>query len=223
MEKELTLKDMINNHVNKKMEEHKKEKEENEVCVEPFAYTDEEGNVLDYKELRNIMEESVLELDDEFDDEFEINEEDIVYDEVNEVKEIADKIEPISDLILEVNEGERMLIDKVNCNIKDIPLLNTYLITNLDIIIVQFMLTDAMEELNDAEVSLLVKMEEKYALCTMKIGELDNLGLIRVHNMFDELEMNNVEFRGVTSKMHAEELEELFKDYEFETDKNLLN
>jgi hypothetical protein len=34
--------------------------------------------------------------------------------------------------------------------------------------------------------------------------------------------MNNVEFRGLTSTLHVEELEELFKDYEFEDAKYTL-
>ena len=165
------------------------------------------------------MAESVLEIDDV---DIELNENDIVYDETeNQLKEIADAIKPI-ELMLEVNFGERHLIDKVNCNIKEIPLLDTYFITNRDIFIAQVNITDAMEDINDIEITALIKMEEKYVLCTMSVGELNEMGLIRIHNNTDDLEMNNVEFRGLTSTLHVEELEELFKDYEFEDEKYTL-
>ena len=215
---EKSLKEVMEEFVNRKLEEfssNDKEEEdvvEEEVCIEPFAFTDENGNVLDYKELKNIMAESVLELDDEMD--IEIDEEDIIADEF---KEIADAIQPI-DLVLDVNYGERHLIDKINCNIKNVPLINSYFITNRDIFIVQVTITDKMMYVNEIEISALIKMEDKYALCTMNVGELNELGLIRVHNALDDLEMNNVEFRGLTSTLHVEELEELFKDYEFGED-----
>ena len=83
-------------------------------------------------------------------------------------------------------------------------------------------MTDEMMYVNEIEIAALIKMEDKYALCTMNVGELNELGLIRVHNALDDLEMNNVEFRGLTSTLHVEELEELFKDYEFEEDKYTL-
>ena len=218
---EKSLKEVMEEFVNRKLEEFSNNKEEEdvveeEVCIEPFAFTDENGNVLDYKELENIMAESVLELDDELD--IEIDEEDII---VDEVKEIANAIQPI-DLVLDVNYGERHLIDKVNCNIKNVPLINSYFITNRDIFIVQVTMTDEMMYVNEIEITALVKMEDKYALCTMNVGELNELGLIRVHNALDDLEMNNVEFRGLTSTLHVEELEELFKDYEFEGDEYTL-
>lgn len=214
---EKSIKEVMNNFINKKLEEFKVDREE-EVCIEPFAFTDDEGNVINYKELVDVMAESVLELDDDI----EINENDIVYDETeDQLKEIADAIKPI-ELMLEVNFGERHLIDKVNCNIKEIPLLDTYFITNRDIFIAQVNITDAMENVDDIEITALVKMEEKYALCTMSVGELNELGLIRIHNNTDDLEMNNVEFRGLTSTLHVEELEELFKDYEFEDEKYTL-
>ena len=223
---EKSLKEVMEEFVNRKIEEFSNNKEEEdvlekEVCIEPFAFTDENGNVLDYKELEykeleNIMDESVIELDDELD--IEMDEEDIIADEV---KEIANAIQPI-DLVLDVNYGERHLIDKVNCNIKNVPLINSYFITNRDIFIVQVTMTDEMMYVNEIEITALVKMEDKYALCTMNVGELNELGLIRVHNALDDLEMNNVEFRGLTSTLHVEELEELFKDYEFEEDKYTL-
>ena len=216
---EKSLKEVMEEFVNRKLEEfsssNNKEEEdvvEEEVCIEPFAFTDENGNVLDYKELKNIMAESVLELEDDLD--IEIDEEDIIADEF---KEIADAIQPI-DLVLDVNYGERHLIDKINCNIKNVPLINSYFITNRDIFIVQVTITDKMMYVNEIEISALIKMEDKYALCTMNVGELNELGLIRVHNALDDLEMNNVEFRGLTSTLHVEELEELFKDYEFGED-----
>ena len=216
---EKSLKEVMEEFVNRKLEEfsssNNKEEEdvvEEEVCIEPFAFTDENGNVLDYKELKNIMAESMLELEDDVD--IEIDEEDIIADEV---KEIANAIQPI-DLVLDVNYGERHLIDKVNCNIKNVPLINSYFITNRDIFIVQVTMTDEMIYVNEIEIAALIKMEEKYALCTMNVGELNELGLIKVHNALDDLEMNNVEFRGLTSTLHVEELEELFKDYEFGED-----
>ena len=216
---EKSIKEVMDNFINKKLEEFKEEKDDKEVCIEPFAFTDDEGNVINYKELVDVMAESVLEIDDV---DIELNEDDIVYDETeNQLKEIADAIKPI-ELMLEVNFGERHLIDKVNCNIKEIPLLDTYFITNRDIFIAQVNITDVMEDVNDIEITTLIKMEEKYALCTMSVGELNEMGLIRIHNNTDDLEMNNVEFRGLTSTLHVEELEELFKDYEFEDEKYTL-
>lgn len=215
---EKSIKEVMDNFINKKLEEFKVDREEKEVCIEPFAFTDDEGNVINYKELVDVMAESVLELDDDI----EISENDIVYDETeNQLKEIADAIKPI-ELMLEVNFGERHLIDKVNCSIKEIPLLDTYFITNRDIFIAQVNITDAMENVDDIEITALIKMEEKYALCTMSVGELNEMGLIRIHNNTDDLEMNNVEFRGLTTTLHVEELEELFKDYEFEDEKYTL-
>ena len=216
---EKSIKEVMDNFINKKLEEFKEERDDKEVCIEPFAFTDDEGNVINYKELVDVMAESVLELEDT---DIELNEDDIVYDETeNQLKEIADAIKPI-ELMLEVNFGERHLIDKVNCNIKEILLLNTYFITNRDIFIAQVNITDTMEDIDDIEITTLIKMEEKYALCTMSVGELNEMGLIRIHNNTDDLEMNNVEFRGLTSTLHVEELEELFKDYEFEDEKYTL-
>lgn len=216
---EKPLKEVIDNFINKKLEEFKEDVEEEETCIEPFAFTDEKGNVINYKELVDVMAESVLELDDT---DVEINESDIIYDETeDQLKEIADAIKPI-ELMLEVNFGERHLIDKVNCNIKEIPLLDTYFITNRDIFIAQVNITDTMENIDDIEITTLIKMEEKYALCTISVGELNEMGLIRIHNNTDDLEMNNVEFRGLTSTLHVEELEELFKDYEFVDEKYTL-
>ena len=158
-----SMKEVMDNFINKKLEEFKEFKEENEVCIEPFAFTDDEGNVIDYKELVDVMAESVLELDDELD--LDLNEEDIVYDETeNQLKEIADAIKPI-ELMLEVNFGERHLIDKVNCNIKEIPLLGTYFITNRDIFIAQVNITDAMENVDDIEITALIKNGRK--ICFM--------------------------------------------------------
>ena len=220
-----TIKEVVDNFIDKKLDELKEdieeEVEEDEICIEPFAFTDDKGNVINYKESVDIMAESVLELDDT-DTDTEINEDDIDYDETeNQLKEIADAIKPI-ELMLEVNFGERHLIDKVNCNIKEIPLLDTYFITNRDIFITQVNITDVMENIDDIEITTLIKMEEKYALCTITVGELNEMGLIRIHNNTDDLEMNNVEFRGLTSTLHVEELEELFKDYEFEDEKYTL-
>ena len=159
---EKSIKDVMDNFINKKLEEFKEERDEKEVCIEPFAFTDDEGNVINYKELVDVMAESVLELDDDLD--IELNEDDIVYDETeNQLKEIADAIKPI-ELMLEVNFGERHLIDKVNCNIKNVPLINSYFITNRDIFIVQVTMTDEMMYVNEIEITALVKMEDKYAL-----------------------------------------------------------
>ena len=155
---EKSLKEVMDEFINKKLEEFKEDieedEDEDEVCIEPFAFTDERGNVINYKELVDVMAESVLELDDT---DVEINENDIVYDETeDQLKEIADAIKPI-ELMLEVNFGVRHLIDKVNCNIKEIPLLNTYFITNRDIFIAQVNITDAMENVDDIECVVLIK------------------------------------------------------------------
>lgn len=200
------VKKLVNDFINRR-------KEQEEKCIEPFAFLDEDGDVIKEnpnKDFVDVMEESTLEI--------EINEEDILYKEEKDdnieeiVKEIADEIEPInSDLMIEINEGDKLLIDKVNCNIKHIPLLNSYYVTNKYIEIIQVNMDDTM--LNDLDVMLVVflKYGENYVMTKMKFETLYEKGLIKVIEGWEvgDIEMSNVEYRGLTTVLTTEELGEM--------------
>lgn len=186
-----------------------------EVCIEPFVFLDENNEVIKdnpnkgFEYENDVIDESTLELD----------EEDLVYDENEDVddieetvKEIADEIEPIdSDLMFEVNDGDKCLINKVNCNIKHVPLLNVYYITNTGIEIMAVNMTDTMTTDLDIELVAVIKYKENFVLCKMKFEDLYDKGLIKAVSGCDiyNIEMSNVEFRGLTNEILVEELAEL--------------
>ena len=207
MERKQSLKDVIKDFV-----ESKRLKNEEEKAITLFALLDENGEVVNYKELEahDVMEESVLGLVED-DLLFEENEIDVEIEE--KIKEIADDIKPLNtDLMFEVNGGEKLLVDKVNCNIKEVPILNCHFISNKDVIVVSVKMDDTTKNLGDVELIVLFKYKD--GQCIMSAISFETLyqaGLIMVldaHEQFD-LELNNLEFRALTSSMDNEELGKL--------------
>lgn len=197
--KKESLKDVIDRFINNKRDLIKKERENN--------FSEEIGEIHEFKDLSEVEEVHNLEL--------ELNK--LEEDNVEElIKEIADDIKLIDDMIkipCKINTEDRLLINTVNCNIKPIPLLNVALITNLNVNIVDVELTDYMMSVMDVNLLLTLKMEDGNLLAVKSdVNTLYKLGLITaVDSLLAEIELSPIEFRGITSLLTMNEIEQLLK------------
>lgn len=197
--KKESLKDVIDRFINNKRDLIKKERENN--------FSEEIGEIHEFKDLSEVEEVHNLEL--------ELNK--LEEDNVEElIKEIADDIKLIDDMIkipCKINNEDRLLINTVNCNIKPIPLLNVALITNLNVNIVDVELTDYMMSVMDVNLLLTLKMEDGNLLAVKSdVNTLYKLGLITaVDSLLAEIELSPIEFRGITSLLTMNEIEQLLK------------
>lgn len=218
---------------------------EEEVCVEPFAYLDADGDVMSLTqyelenemELNEFMDFSELDpevcpsLDELVDDIMEKLVEDGVLEEnpdvsyipLNEVTELeseeleaiqklADQIEPIdADACIPccVNGESKYLIDKLNCNIKNISILGLSLVTPVNLEVLKVYIDSDMESEKEIEVSVALKSGDKMVVYKFDMGTLLDAGIISVVDSV-ELELTPLEFRGIMKKVNVEELEELF-------------
>lgn len=195
--KKESLKDVINRFINNKMDLFKKERENN--------FSEEIGEIHEFKDLSEVEEVHNLEL--------ELNK--LEEDNVEElIKEIADDIKLIDDMIkipCKINTEDRLLINTVNCNIKPIPLLNVALITNLNVNIVDVELNDYMMSVMDVNLLLTLRMEDGNLLAVKSdVNTLYKLGLITaVDSLLEEIELSPIEFRGITSLLTMNEIEQL--------------
>lgn len=197
--KKESLKDVIDRFINNKRDLIKKERENN--------FSEEIGEIHEFKDLSEVEEVHNLEL--------ELNK--LEEDNVEElIKEIADDIKLIDDMIkipCKINTEDRLLINTVNCNIKPIPLLNVALITNLNVNIVDVELTDYMMSVMDVNLLLTLRMEDGNLLAVKSdVNTLYKLGLITaVDSLLAEIELSPIEFRGITSLLTMNEIEQLLK------------
>lgn len=195
--KKESLKDVIDRFINNKMELFKKEREN--------KFSEEIGEIHEFKDLSEVEEVHNLEL--------ELNK--LEEDNVEElIKEIADDIKLIDDMIkipCKINTEDRLLINTVNCNIKPIPLLNVALITNLNVNIVDIELNDYMMSVMDVNLLLTLRMEDGNLLAVKSdVNTLYKLGLITaVDSLLAEIELSPIEFRGITSLLTMNEIEQL--------------
>jgi hypothetical protein len=185
------LRKVLDDFINKKINKMKFEKEIGE--IEEFK------NLSDVEEINEVHK---LELD---------------LNELEEhIKEVADDIKIIDDMLkinCNVKGVERLLLDGVNCNIKPIVLLNVALITPLNLRILDLTINDYMESIMDIKVYLLAYIgENKSTYVRTDIRTLCNLGLITaVDSLLSNVELEPIEFRGITSAVTSEELEQLMK------------
>jgi hypothetical protein len=195
--KKESLKDVIDRFINNKRDLIKKERENN--------FSEEIGEIHEFKDLSEVEEVHNLEL--------ELNK--LEEDNVEElIKEIADDIKLIDDMIkipCKINNEDRLLINTVNCNIKPIPLLNVALITNLNVNIVDVELNDYMMSVMDVNLLLTLRMEDGNLLAVKSdVNTLYKLGLITaVNSLLAEIELSPIEFRGITSLLTMNEIEQL--------------
>lgn len=195
--KKESLKDVIDRFINNKRDLIKKERENN--------FSEEIGEIHEFKDLSEVEEVHNLEL--------ELNK--LEEDNVEElIKEIADDIKLIDDMIkipCKINNEDRLLINTVNCNIKPIPLLNVALITNLNVNIVDVELNDYMMSVMDVNLLLTLRMEDGNLLAVKSdVNTLYKLGLITaVDSLLAEIELSPIEFRGITSLLTMNEIEQL--------------
>jgi hypothetical protein len=195
--KKESLKDVIDRFINNKRDLIKKERENN--------FSEEIGEIHEFKDLSEVEEVHNLEL--------ELNK--LEEDNVEElIKEIADDIKLIDDMIkipCKINNEDRLLINTVNCNIKPIPLLNVALITNLNVNIVDVELNDYMMSVMDVNLLLALRMEDGNLLAVKSdVNTLYKLGLITaVDSLLEEIELSPIEFRGITSLLTMNEIEQL--------------
>lgn len=199
--KKESLKDVIDRFINTKRDLLKKERENN--------FSEEIGEIHEFKDLSEVDEVHNLEL--------ELNKLEEANDNVEElIKEIADDIKLIDDMIkipCKINTEDRLLINTVNCNIKPIPLLNVALITNLNVNIVEVELNDYMMSVMDVILLLTLRMEDGNLIAVKSdVNTLYKLGLITaVDSLLAEIELSPIEFRGITSLLTMNEIEQLLK------------
>lgn len=210
--KKESLKDVIDSFIFKKLEKFKKEKEEKE-----NRFSEEIGEIHEFGNLYDVVEE-----EDEIE---EVHKLEIDLEEMNEqeeddieklVKDIAEEITPIDDIIkipCKINDVERTLVDGVNCNIKPIPLLNVALITNLNISIIDIELNDYMMSIMDVILLVVLKIEQGQSIIIKSdVNTLYKLGLITaVDSLLSEVELSPIEFRGITTLSSMDEYDQILK------------
>lgn len=228
------MEEWLKNKQAKRMKE--KEVEEEEVCVEPFVFLDEEGNIIDYKLLMVDNEElsefmnlyDVLDADGDaevcpsVEDESYVKEEEIEFIPLDEVqlneeeleyyKSVAENIKPVnSELVIPcvVNGEGRMLIDGLNCNIKPLPILGVSLISPVNLEVLRVVFDSDMESESEAEVEIALKSTKQMVVYKFELGTLLDNGLLAVVDGV-EIELSAVEYRGITKEVDAEELAKLF-------------
>lgn len=137
-------------------------------------------------------------------------------EEVEErIKEVAKEIESIEEGIaipVLVNGNiERSLIDKVNCNIVPVPILDLAIISNIGLEIIDVGIKKEMESLLELEIDVLVPTKEANCFYKFTLGELYQVGLVTiVGSIKEEIELTPIEFRGLTVPVDLNELHSLF-------------
>lgn len=226
------LEEWLKNQQAKRMKYKEDDKEEDkEVCIEPFVFLDEEGNIVDYKllmedeeelaEFMNLYDVLDAEVCPSVEDEPCIKEE-IEYmpldgvqlseEELEYYKSVAENIKPINpDLVVPcvVNGEERMLVDGLNCNIKQLPILGVSLISPLNLEVLKVVFDSDMESESEMEVHVVLRNTKQTIVYKFTLGLLLDNGLLAVVDNA-EVELSAVEYRGITKEVDAEELVKLF-------------
>jgi hypothetical protein len=207
------------------------EEEEEEVCIEPFKFLDPEDEKQMEEELNKLHEEiGKLEEFKSYEEvmmnpSVEINEEEIVYipmddvkldpEEVEALNKLAEGIKPLDDVILlpcEVMGYEKLLIDTVNCNIKHIPILNIYVVAPLNAEIAKIDLNAETQSDADIEVHLIIHNHDGSMVHVLSdMATFVASGIVSLINMTGEepLRITPSEFRGITSYVTMEEIKKL--------------
>ena len=100
-----------------------------------------------------------------------------------------------------VYETETELIDTVNCNIVEVPLLDLKAIINSRFTIKDVIIDIAMESIEDIYMKLSVEVEGEEHVNEVSLGQLIEDGLaVCVSYKTDELELSPIEFRGLVTE-----------------------
>lgn len=240
---------MRNKNLKEKMEELVKEvlekmkaqkEEEEEVCIEPFAYTDDDGNVLPIKQMEEDLNKLYAEVGDigefltyeevmhpeacpsveinEEESEFiPINEVELEPEEIEELNKVTEDIKPIDDLLLvpcEVMGKEKLLVDSVNCNIRFIPILNIYVVAPVNTEIVKIELNAETRSDDEIQVHLIVYREDSSMIHVLScMSTLVEAGIVSLISLVGDeaLQISPAEFRGITNPVTMEEIKRLYE------------
>lgn len=231
------LKEKIEELVKEALEKMKSQREEfepeeeEEVCIEPFKFLDPEDEKHMEEELNKLHEE-IGKLEEfksyeevMMDPSVEINEEEIQYipmadvkldpEEVEALNKLAEDIKPLDDVIIlpcEVMGNEKLLIETVNCNIKHIPILNIYVVAPLNVEIAKIGLNAETQSDADIEVHLIIHNPDGSMLHVLSdMATFVASGIVSLITMTGEepLRITPSEFRGITSYVTMEEIKKI--------------
>lgn len=187
--------------------------EEEEKLVEPFMLLeDDEPSVrlrsedIEYKIPEYVETEDLL---------IPINEVELDEEEIEELEEIADDIEPIElgrVLPCVVNGEDKYLKDGINCNFMDIPLLGLTLVSPINLTVDVLYIDPNAESLDDIAILAIAHNNSSTGGfgCETTIGALRKLGLLELTTTYDlELDLTPLAYRGLTIEVNEKELEDL--------------
>lgn len=183
------LKCYINELVEGKVQEIKNDKEENR-----FEEIDELSEFMSLVDVVDI---------DTF-PQVVINEEEIEYtEEEEEVQHV--------NINCVVNDEVKILADKVNCNIKQIPILGINLISPINLEIQYIGIGSDMESINELEVTLHLKRDDgRLVLYKLDLESLLRAGLVSIiDNLNDSIRLSALEFRGLIEKVNIDEINDI--------------
>ena len=168
------------------------DEEEFEIEEDERDYYDEEESYM-YPEISETLEK-LRELAN-VDEYLEEVEKDMEYEEFE--KEYA----ALKRVKVTVYETETELIDTVNCNIVEVPLLDLKAIINSRFTIKDVIIDIAMESIEDIYMKLSVKVEGEEHVNEVSLGQLIEDGMaVCVSYKTDELELSPIEFRGLVTE-----------------------
>lgn len=216
-----SLKQFLNELMDKKFSKEQllhylKNVEDDEVCIEPFAFLDEDGDVVPYAELQPKEFAEFADLVDlEMCPGLELDEEEILYeeveldeDELEAIKQIAEPIEPVYTIQCIVNDETKLLINGANCNVKEIAVLGLSLLTPLNLKIVKVYIDSDMKSEQDIEVTLTLEVNDDLITYKFHLGVLLNAGIVSVVDN-NAIEISPVTYRGIMKPVSVEELADL--------------
>lgn len=187
--------------------------EEEEKLIEPFMLLEEDDEPsvrlrsedIEYQIPEYVETEDLL---------IPINEVELDEEEIEELEEIAEEIEPIpvGRVIPCCVDGEdKYLKEGIDCNFTDIPLLGLTIITPINLALIVGSIDPDVESVDGIEVIVgLDKGDANLVGFSATLGELRKAGLLEYFAMFDlELELTPLAYRGLTAEVHENEIEKL--------------
>lgn len=216
------LKQFLNELMDKKFSKEQllhylKNVEDDEVCIEPFAFLDEDGDVVPYAELQPKEFAEFADLVDlEMCPGLELDEEKIAYeeevklseDELEAIKQITEPIEPVFAIPCVVNDETKYLLSGTNCNIKEVAILGLSLLTPANLKIVKVYIDSDMESEQDIEVTVTLDVNGNLVMYKFYLGVLLNAGIVSVIDN-NAIELSPVTYRGLMKPVSVEELADL--------------
>lgn len=185
--------------------------EEDEVLIEPFMLIDKDDCDVD-NYITEIADELELHEFVNLSDVLEQGEIEIDQDAIDELKTVANEITPVDGAYFECDVlGEsRLLIDKLNCRMKDVAILGVTLLTpvNLSVELVKF--DSNMKDEGEIELTVILETDEHRIVYSFTVEQLIKYGLlITVPMNMSLLELSPFEFRGIIKQVDIEELQRI--------------